>query len=158
MTKQGTNTLAILNTGGNNYTGPTVVSGGKLTVTNLANGGSPSAIGASSSNPTNLLINNATFSYVGPAVSINRGYQAANAVIDTENNLTLTGLGQTLSGTLYKVGPATMTYAGVGTNVLSPANVGGAFQVQNGTVVFDGSSGAQTNNVIGEMWVASTTN
>ena len=57
LTKQGTNSLAILNTGGNNYTGPTVVSGGTLIVSNLANGGSASAIGASSSNPTNLTIN-----------------------------------------------------------------------------------------------------
>ncbi|HWD92603.1 MAG TPA: autotransporter-associated beta strand repeat-containing protein [Verrucomicrobiae bacterium] len=157
LIKQGTNVLSVLNTGGNNYTGQTVISNGVLVVTNLANGGLPSAIGASSASPTNLIINSgATFTYAGAPVTINRGYQANSSTIDTEGNLTLTGLGQTTSGTLLKVGPAKMTYAGVGVNVLSPANVGGAYQVNNGTVVLDGSAGGQTNTVAGEMWVGGT--
>lgn len=159
LTKSGTNTLAILNTGGNNFTGPTIVSNGILVVTNLANGGVASAIGASSASPTNLVLANATFTYAGPTVSINRGYRmAASSVLDVQGDLTLSGLAQATAGTLAKIGPAKLTYAGVGTNVLTPAGGGGAYQIKSGTVVFDGSSGAQTNAVVGEMWVASTTN
>jgi autotransporter-associated beta strand protein/T5SS/PEP-CTERM-associated repeat protein len=154
LVKQGASTLSVLNTGGNNYSGATIISNGVLVVTNLANGGQPSAIGASSASPTNLVINSgATFTYAGAPVTINRGYQANTGKIDTEGDLTLTGLGQTASGTLIKLGPAKMTYAGVGVNVLSPANVGGAYQANNGSVVLDGSAGGQTNTVAGEIWV-----
>jgi autotransporter-associated beta strand protein len=157
LIKQGTNVLSILNTGGNNYTGATIISNGVLVVTNLANGGLPSSIGASSASPTNLVINpGATFEYAGSPVTVNRGYQNNNGKIDAEGDFTLTGLGQTTGGTLIKIGPARMTYAGVGVNVLSPANVGGAYQVNNGTVVLDGSAGAQTNTVAGEIWVGGT--
>src|SRR5204863_3248857 len=72
FTKQGTNTFAILNTGRNNYTGRTMLVAGTLSVTNLANGGAPSAIGASSANPTNLVFGGGTLGYSGPAVTINR--------------------------------------------------------------------------------------
>ena len=157
LIKQGTNVLNVLNTGGNSYTGATIISNGVLVVTNLANGGLPSAIGASSASPTNLVINSgATFTYGGAPVTVNRGYQANNAKIDAEGDFTLTGLGLTTSGTLIKNGPGKMTYAGVGVNVLSPANVGGAYQANNGTVVLDGSAGGQTNTVAGEIWVGGT--
>src|SRR5205823_12574589 len=95
LTKQGTNTLTIAAAGTNNYTGPTVISGGTLSVTNLANGGTPSAIGASSANPTNLVFGGGTLSYSGPATTINRSYSATatgGGGIDTANNLTLSGL------------------------------------------------------------------
>lgn len=155
LTKEGSSTLTIDNN--NSYTGPTVILGGTLSVSNLANGGSPSSIGASSASPANLVISSgATFSYVGAPVTVNRGYDATNGTIDAESTFTLTGLGDTLSGTLIKVGPGKMTYAGVGVNVLSPANVGGAYQVNNGTVVMDGSAGGQTNTVAGEIWVGGT--
>jgi len=157
LNKQGSAALSILNTGGNNYTGPTVITAGTLSVTNLANGGLPSPIGASSANPTNLVINSgATFQYAGAPVSVSRGYTANSGIIDAEGDFTVTGLGQTASGTLIKIGPAKMTYAGVGANVLSPANVGGAYQVNNGTVVLDGSAGAQVNTDAGEIWVGGT--
>jgi autotransporter-associated beta strand protein len=156
LAKQGTGALAILNTGGNSYTGPTVISGGTLSITNLANGGSPSAIGASSASPTNLVISGATFSYGGSPVIINRGFLATNATIDTEGSLTLGGLGQN-SSNMTKIGPATLTYAGVGTNILATSGAVGAFQANNGTLVFDGSAGSQSNSVTGELWVGSTT-
>ncbi|HEV2696147.1 MAG TPA: autotransporter-associated beta strand repeat-containing protein [Verrucomicrobiae bacterium] len=156
LTKQGTNTLT-LNMNGNTFTGPVSITGnGALIVTNLANGGSPSAIGASSANPTNVVLGGGTLSYAGPAVAINRGYSlTANSVLDTRSNLTLSGTALASAGTLLKTGAGTLTYAGANTNVLSPANVGGAFQVQNGTVVLDGTVGGQSNSVIGELWVAS---
>jgi autotransporter-associated beta strand protein len=154
LTKQGNGTLALFNTGGSSYTGPTVISGGTVAVTNLANGGSPSAIGAASANPTNLVINGATFSYAGAPVTTDRGYQGSSTVLDVQGDLTFTGLARGTGSNLVKTGAATLTYAGVGTNVLGLA---GALQVRNGTVVLDGTRGAQSNSVTGEVWVGSTT-
>ena len=93
--KEGSATFTIANTGGNNYTGPTVISGGVLSVTSLANGGSPSSIGASSSDPTNLVLNGGALSYAGPAnAAINRGVSllVTNSTIDVQSNLTFTGV------------------------------------------------------------------
>jgi fibronectin-binding autotransporter adhesin len=45
LTKQGIGSLTIGTT--NSYTGKTIISGGTLSISKLANGGSPSAIGSS---------------------------------------------------------------------------------------------------------------
>ena len=147
LAKQGTAALSILNTGGNNYTGPTVISGGTLSVTNLANGGSPSAIGASGNGAANLVFNGGTLSYSGPAVAINRGYsiQSGGGTIDAENNISLSGLTTATSGGFTKTGPGKLAYTGVGNNVLS----GNSYEVLNGSVTFDGSAGGQTNSTQG---------
>ncbi|MDB6109400.1 MAG: Autotransporter-associated beta strand repeat protein, partial [Pedosphaera sp.] len=160
LTKQGAGTLALVNTGGNNYTGPTVVSGGVLSVTNLANGGSPSPIGASSANPTNLVLQNSTFSYSGAPVSTDRGYslQGTGSTIDAQGDLTFGGFVTAAAGSKsIKTGSAKSTYKAVGTNRFSsgPAAQPG-WNVQAGTVVLDGTAGTQTNYVDGDMWVAST--
>ncbi|HEY4415953.1 MAG TPA: autotransporter-associated beta strand repeat-containing protein [Verrucomicrobiae bacterium] len=147
---QGAGTVNLLNT--NNYTGATVISGGVLSVTNLANGGLPSAIGASSSNSTSLVLAGGTLSYSGPATTINRGYQtqATNSTLTTVSNLTLTGMADaTASGGLYKSGTGQLTYATIGTNTLSGANADG-YNVMAGSVVFNGgASSAQTNYIGG---------
>jgi fibronectin-binding autotransporter adhesin len=158
LLKEGTGTLAILNTGGNSYTGATTIAGGTLMVTNLANGGSPSAIGASSANSTNLVLAGGTLSYSGPAVSINRGYsvQATNSTIDTESNLTLSGLATVVANSDFiKTGPAQLTYATAGVNTLSGAGSSG-YDVVAGTVAFTGPAGGQTNNVQGGFAVGGT--
>ncbi|MDB6063799.1 MAG: Autotransporter-associated beta strand repeat protein [Pedosphaera sp.] len=147
LSKQGTATFTIANTGGNNYTGPTVISAGILSVSNLANGGSASAIGSSSANATNLVLAGGALSYTGPSVSINRGYsiQGTNNSIDAEGNLTLSGLTKAASGSSFnKFGPAVLSYAAAGTNVLSGLNSPG-YRVEAGTAVLDGSVGGQTN-------------
>jgi len=149
LIKQGSGTVTIANTGGNNFTGPVVISGGVLSVASLANGGSPSAIGASSASPTNLVLDGGALSYSGPAVTINRGYltQQTNSTITTVSNLTLTGTANaTLLGGLTKTGNAQLTYAAAGSNVLSGASSPG-YIVQAGSVLFDGSNGGQTNLV-----------
>jgi len=149
LTKQGTATLAIVNTGGNDFTGPVTISGGTLSVTNLANGGLPSPIGASSANPTNLVFGGGKLSYSGPPVSVNRGYTvtADGSTLETVSNLTLSGVVRGASGTFNKAGLGQLTYTGVSsTNVLCDFNTAGAaYQIRAGTVVLDGSAGAQTN-------------
>jgi autotransporter-associated beta strand protein len=152
----------------NGFTGPVVLSGGTLVVSNLANGGVASAIGASSASPTNLVLNGGALSYAGPNVTINRGYDllynyGSNALVlndslDLQGNLTVTGPATAASGTSFvKSGPGTLTYAGSVTNQLSGGNDPG-YQIVAGTVVFDGSSGGQVNHSQSEFWVGDTPN
>jgi autotransporter-associated beta strand protein len=149
LNKQGSGTFSVLNTGGNDYTKPTVITAGTLNVTNLANGGSPSPIGASSADPTNLVFNGGTLSYSGSPVSVNRGYlvQTTPSAIDTENNLTLSGVAVGGTGTFTKTGPGQLAYTAVtSSNALcSPTVAGSTYLINAGTVVFDGSAGNQTN-------------
>jgi autotransporter-associated beta strand protein len=155
LLKQGTNTLTIANTGLNDYIGRTVISGGTLAVTNLANGGSPSALGKSSANATNLVLSGGTLRYAGTPVSIDRGYtvQGAIGVIDAQSDLTLSGRPVAgPDGGLRKTGAAKLTYTGGGINELSGGGWPG-FNVALGTVVFDGSAGAQTNHSHNDCWI-----
>jgi len=142
LTKQGSGTVSLLNTGGNNYTGPTVIANGVLVITNLANGGVASAIGAASANPTNLVLSGgAGLSYTGPSVSINRGYsvQGTNVFINVASNLTLSGtVTATLGSGFAKTGDGSLTYT-TSSNLLSAASSQG-YLVQAGTVRFDGAS------------------
>ncbi len=146
LNKSGAANVTLLNTGGNNFTGPVVLSGGTLTVTNLANGGTASAIGASSANQTNLVFAGGTLSYGGSPVTINRSYsvQTGGGTIDAQGDLTLSGLATVATGVGFaKSGSATLTYAGVGTNILT--GTGADYLVKAGTVVFGGANGNQTN-------------
>ncbi|HZI33709.1 MAG TPA: autotransporter-associated beta strand repeat-containing protein, partial [Candidatus Binatia bacterium] len=162
LNKQGSGTLAILNTGGNAYTGPTVISGGTLAVTNLANGGLPSPIGASSSDPTNLVINS-TLSYGGAPLAVDRGFTVAsnNCTINTTGDLTLSGKVNALMNSstggsaLNKTGLARLTFTTSGLNEFSRSYKPGIHTSQ-GTLVFDGSAGGQTNHCESEFWIGNT--
>lgn len=149
---EGSNTVSMLNTGGNSYTGPTVINAGTLAVASLANGGSPSAIGASSASPTNLVLAGGTLSYTGAAAAINRGYEDAdtNGAVDiaTEGNLSLSGTITVLPGTGFtKAGPGQLAYANSGISTLSDAL---GYSVDQGTVLF---SGTGTNNIAGTFLI-----
>ncbi len=71
LTKSGSGT-ATLSGGANSYTGVTTISGGTLSVSALANGGSASDIGAAANGAGNLVLNGGTLSYTGSAASIDR--------------------------------------------------------------------------------------
>ncbi|HEY9173642.1 MAG TPA: autotransporter-associated beta strand repeat-containing protein [Verrucomicrobiae bacterium] len=158
LTKQGSASLTLANTGGNDYTGPTVISGGRLVVTNLANGGQPSAIGSSGAAAANLVLAGGTLSYAGPAVEIDRGYsvQGAGSTIETISDLSLSGpVTATIDSSSRKTGAGRLVYRGAGVKQLS----GGAFpgyNVLEGTLVFDGTGGQQVNQNQNEFWVGST--
>jgi autotransporter-associated beta strand protein len=154
LTKTGNGTLVIANTGGNNFTGKTVIGGGSLNVTSLANGGSPSGIGASSASPTNLVLSGGTLIYSGPAVTINRGYSLSgvntNSGVDAESNLTLSGVVTAGSGDGFvKTGPAQLAYTSVGSNNLSDAS----YELEAGSLLLDGSAGGQTNTISGHLGI-----
>ena len=168
LTKLGTNSVTVLNT--NNYTGVTTLTDGSMIVSNLANGGLASAIGAATSATNNLVLNGGTLSYGGPSMTWDRGFTLKGnygingsagtnlATLDLQNNLTLTGpMYAAPNSSFVKSGPGTLTYKQTGTNQLS----GGAFpgyQVFAGTLVFDGSAGAQVNHSQSEFWIGDTTN
>ena len=158
MVKNGTGTLTIQNTGGNDYTGPTTVSNGVLNVTSLANGGSPSSIGASSANPTNLVIANATLKYSGTPVTANRGFKIANTngVVDAESDFNLGGLVTVgANANFVKIGPAKFGITKVGNNQFASGFNPGVSVLQ-GTLLLDGSAGPQTNHTVNDMWVGGT--
>ena len=168
LVKQGAASLSIYNT--NTYTAPTVLDGGMLVVTQLANGGVASPIGASSANPTNLVLNGGTLSYQGAPAKVNRGLSVAYnygnnggagtnlGALDVEGNLTIGGPVTAATGSSFvESGPGVLSFTGVGTNTFSGGSNPG-FQVEAGTLVFDGSAGPQVNVNPQEFWVGDTTN
>ncbi len=158
LTKQGSAVTTIANTGGNDYTGKTTIAGGTLSVASLANGGSPSAIGASSASAANLEIAGGTLVYTGPSTAINRGYTVGgtNSAINLNNNLTLSGaVAAAQNANFMKFGPGQLNYTGAGSNVLSGAGSSG-YWVQDGAVRFEGATGAQTNVMLGGLSINGT--
>ncbi|HEY1377957.1 MAG TPA: autotransporter-associated beta strand repeat-containing protein, partial [Gemmataceae bacterium] len=140
LTKLGAGTLTL--TAANTYTGPTSISGGVLSVGVLANGGTASPIGQSSSAVANLAFaNGGILRYTGPTVAIDRGF-TLNAggggfdVTQAATTLTLSGSG---------VGTGGFVKAGAGTLILTGANsfIGGT-AINAGTlqVGAGGASGA----------------
>jgi len=159
LTKSGTAALVIANTTANTYTGATVVANGILSVPSLANGGTGSAIGASSASSTNLVLAGGNLTYTGPTTAINRGYSvtASNSTITTANNLGLSG--NVIAGALggfFKAGAGRLAYTTAGSNVLSGSSSTG-YIVQDGSVLFDGTAVAQTNLIQGRLGVDSAT-
>src|SRR5690606_33968955 len=98
FTNSGTGTVALRNTG-NTYSGPTVIAQGTLNASRIANGGEASSIGASSSDPSNLVIEAGTLNYTGSSAVTDRGFTIVRGgpVASTINvvdggDLTFTGL------------------------------------------------------------------
>lgn len=72
LVKNGTGTLN-LKTVKADYTGATIINGGTVAVWSLADGGSPSSLGAAGSSPSNLQIGKATLSVNNSNTATNRG-------------------------------------------------------------------------------------
>ncbi len=130
--------MVTLAGGANTYTGITTVSGGTLSVGTLANGGSPSDIGAASSDPANLVLNGGTLLYTGSGASIDRAFSVtpAGGVLDGSGSgalaITAPGVG------LPTPGPRTLTLAGTNAvaNTLASVisnNIGATALIKNGT-------------------------
>ena len=136
LTNSGTLSLQTTNTFG----GPTVVGGGVLSVNTIANGNSPSSIGASSSSATNLTLIGSTLQYTGGNASTDRGMTlngAADTVQVVTSGTTLAFAGNAITGpaALTKYGPGTLTF-----NV--PNTYTGGTVVSNGVLAL----GANTAN------------
>lgn len=169
VTKVGTGTQVL--SGANTYTGATRINGGVLSVSNLANGGLASSVGASSNAAANLVLDGGALQYTGAGASTDRQFTLglAGGTIDASgsgalnftntaaialngagsHSLTLTG-SNTGANTLAAVlgdsgGASSLTKTGAGTWVLTGNNsyTGGTF-LNGGTlaVANDGNLGA----------------
>ena len=147
FTKTNFGTLTITTT--NDFTGPVIIGNGVLAVSRLANGGSASGLGASSSDPTNLVFYGGTLRYSGGSVATDkRATLNGNATIDVVSG-TLTANGTlTGSGALIKTGTGTLAIPVANTNI-------GGIIISNGTVNLtttiarDGGLGAGATTLAG---------
>jgi fibronectin-binding autotransporter adhesin len=128
LIKTNSGALTIL-TANNGYTGDTVIGGGTLAVSKLANGGLTSSIGSSSSDPTNLVFYSSTLSYLGGNASSDHG-ATLDGVTDTIE-VTNSSMTLTMSGVL--TGPAALVKAGRGVLTLSGNN-----SPASGTIISNG--------------------
>jgi fibronectin-binding autotransporter adhesin len=137
-TNSGTLTITTANT----YTGPTIIGGGVLAASSLADAGSPSSIGSAAVDSSNLVFAGGALRYLGADQAINRGasVEVGGGIIDVADaDADLTFSGQW-------VGPGALTKTGAGTLVLSGANThqagtlisAGTFQVNNATAAGTG--------------------
>ncbi|WP_160746776.1 autotransporter-associated beta strand repeat-containing protein [Croceibacterium soli] len=121
------------------YTGVTRIDS-TLSVACLRNGGVASDIGASTSGPTNLLING-TLQYTGGNVVTNRGFQTTNGTINVSTAGTVLGFAGQVAGT-------SVTKSGAGTLILSGNNTyGGATIIAGGTVRAGSSTAFGTSGI-----------
>ena len=156
LVKQGPATLNLTGTA-NTYTGPTQITNGLLVVNALANGSSPSSIGASTAAPANLLLSGGTLQYNGSSVVTNRGYTLTAGTTFNTGSANVTFGGQILStgGSFTKIGAGTLTYTNAtGTNTFAASGGYPGFLVNQG-IVNIGTPGAtasgQVNTFNGEV-------
>ena len=151
LVKRGTGTVTVATI--NDYTGVTRVEGGRLNVPSLADGGVACTIGAADSSAGNLVLNGGTLAYTGPATASDRGFTVggAESVLETANDLTLSGLVAGTGGGFVKTGSGALTLAAP---LVSVGGAGQSSKVNGGTMVLDGTSGAgQTATFGGGLWV-----
>ena len=137
LTKTNSGTLTVQTANG--YIGVTTLGGGVLSALTLDNGGLPTAIGAASSDSSNIVFNGGTLEYAGASVSMDRGATlgGGNGTISVADaGATLTVSGQfTGSGALIKAGPGQLS-------VNSQNDYAGDTEVVDGTLRLDRTSGA----------------
>ncbi len=142
VTKLNSGLLTILNT--NSYTGPTLIRGGVLEVTNINPSGINSAIGAASSAPANLVVSNGTFRYSGPSAILDHGMTTLGSggldVTNVNTFLTNNGL-VTGTGTLVKTGAGTLVVAGDNTYA-------GGTVISNGEIYLSANNANNNNGTV----------
>lgn len=119
FSKSGSGIVRLI--GLNSYTGGTTLSGGRLEVTQLANGAAASSIGASSADAANLVIESGTLAYTGGVDAVtNRGITLVNGGAERAIEV-VAGRTAEFSGLVTSPDDSGLTKTGAGTLVLSNA-------------------------------------
>jgi fibronectin-binding autotransporter adhesin len=149
---QGTGTVSL--NGANTYTGSTTVSGGTLAFNSVANGGAASAIGASTNDPSNLVLENGTLHYTGATSSTDRGFTLVNGgpsrtiQVDGTTDLTFSGVVTSPDDAGFtKTGSGTLTLSNGANDFVGPVTVSNGL-LATGTLANGGTDsgiGAGTN-------------
>lgn len=121
FTKSGTGRAAL--SGSNIYTGATTVSQGTLSVNSIGNGGAASAVGASTADASNLVIEGATLEYTGGTSTSDRGFTLTRSGATTSGTVSVTSAvaNLTFGGQVTSPDAAGLTKTGAGTLTLTNA-------------------------------------
>jgi fibronectin-binding autotransporter adhesin len=148
-----TNSGTLLLPGNYNYTGPTILAGGTISLATIGNSGLASPLGASSSDPTNLVFNGGTLAgqFSANSLTTDRG---ATMSTNGGNFDIISGSTLTFSGVFAGPGSLTLSNSdhglpyGVGGLTLSGANtyIGGTV-VSSGTLGLGNTAGAGTGPI-----------
>ena len=174
FTKAGAGRVVL--SGSNTYTGATTIAQGTLSVNSIANGGAASAVGASTSDAANLIIEGGTLEYTGGTATSDRGLTLRRSgaitsdtisVTNSATNLTLSGQVVSADGAnLIKDGAGTLTLAGSGNTYTGVTTVNaGTLAVttlaNGGSASSIGMSSAASSNLVlqngGELEYVGTT-
>ena len=121
VVKEGDGEL-IMNLNNNDYTGPTIINGGTLTVASLLDAGQPCPIGASSAAASNFQINGGTLKFTGTNASTNHGISISDTatinVTKSGGSLALGGIISGSGGTLVKDGLGQLSICYTATNLI----------------------------------------
>jgi fibronectin-binding autotransporter adhesin len=121
FTKSGSGRVVL--TGSNSYTGATTVAQGTLSVNSIENGSVASAVGASTSDASNLVIQGATLEYTGGTTTSDRGFTLARSGAATSGTISVTNAATNLTfgGQVTSSDGAGLTKIGNGTLTLTNA-------------------------------------
>ena len=111
----------VVLSGANSYAGATTLTDGILQVSNIANGGVASNIGASSAASSNLAIEGGTLQYTGGTTISDRGFTLVNGGPSRTVDVTAAGTNLTFSGVVTSPDDAGFTKTGAGTLTLANA-------------------------------------
>jgi autotransporter-associated beta strand protein len=145
LTKNNAGSLT-LSGGANTYAGATTIGGGTLSVGALANGGSPSDLGAATAASANLTLNGGTLQYTGTTAGTDRGATLGSGGGTVE----ITTGGENLTDSGVIVGSGSLTKTGNGTLTLSGANTfSGGVTLSAGQLNINNGGSSSANSAIG---------
>ena len=135
----------------NTFTGAITIAGGTLSITSLANGGSNSALGASSAAASNLKFDGGTLEYTGLGDATDRQFTVSPDGATILNNS---------SGNLFFNSTAALTYSGSGPRTLTLGGSANVFGTRNtsklAASIADGPGGATSIVKTGsDIWLLS---
>jgi autotransporter-associated beta strand protein len=136
LVKTNSGTLTITTT--NDFTGPTIIGGGVLSVSRLANAGTASSIGAAALDSANLVFFGSTLRFTGGTTATDRGATLNDAGATFE----VTNSSATLTWNGTNIGTGALIKSGAGTLTLTAENLfSGGTIVSNGMLALYGPAG-----------------